>query len=73
MPVENVNINCSIEHLKRLQEQRSLSAKIYTSDETLTFRNYVLALCHEKTPSCKINQLQTKTIIQRTNQVYKKS
>ena len=73
MHVENVYIKCSIEHLKRLEEQRSLSAKIYTRDERLIFRNYVLALCHEMAPSGKINQLQPKIIIPRINQVYKKS
>ena len=36
MHVENVYIKCSIEHLRRLEEQRSLSAKIfYTRDERL--------------------------------------
>ena len=73
MHVENVYIKCSIEHLKRLEEQRSLSAKIYTRDEKLIFRNYVLALCHEMAPSGKIIQLQPKIIIPRINQVYKKS
>ena len=73
MHVENVYIKCSIEHLKRLEEQRSLSAKIYTIDERLIFRNYVLALCHEMAPSGKINQLQPKIILPRINQVYKKS
>ena len=37
MHVENVYIKCSIEHLKRLEEQRSLPAKIYTRDERLIF------------------------------------
>ena len=73
MHVENVYIKCSIEHLKRLEEQRSLSAKIYTRDERLIFRNYVLALCHEMAASGKINQLQQKIIMPRINQVYKKS
>ena len=73
MHVENVYIKCSIEHLKRLEEQRSISAKIYTRDEKLIFRNYVLALCHEMAPSGKITQLQPKIIIPRINQVYKKS
>ena len=73
MHVENVYIKCSIEHLKRLEEQRSLSAKIYTRDERLIYRNYVLALCHEMAPSGKVNQLQPKIIIPRINQVYKKS
>ena len=73
MHVENVYIKCSIEHLKRLKEQRSLSAKIFTRDEKLIFRNYVLALCHEMAPSGKITQLQLKIIIPRINQVYKKS
>ena len=73
MYVENVYIKCSIEHLKRLEEQRSLSAKIYTRDEKLIFRNYVVALCHEMAPSGKVNQLQPKIIIPRINQVYKKS
>ena len=72
MHEESVYIKCSIEHLKRLEEQRSLSAKIYT-DERLIFRNYVLALCHEKAPSGKITQLQQIIIIPRINQVYKKS
>ena len=49
MHVENVYIRCSIEHLKRLEEQRSLSAKIYTRDERLIFRNYVLALSRNGT------------------------
>ena len=71
--VKNVYIKCSIEHLKRLEEQRSLSAKIYTRDERLIFRNYVLALCHEMAPSGKVNQLQPKIIIPRINQVYKES
>ena len=65
MHVENVYIKCSIEHLKRLEEQCSLSAKIYTRDERLTFRNYVLALCHDMAPSGKVNQLQPKIIIPR--------
>ena len=73
MHVENVHIKCSIEHLKRLEEQRSLSAKYYTRDERSIFRNYVLALCHEMAPSGKVNQLQPKIIIPRINQVYKKS
>ena len=73
MHVENVYIKCSIEHLKRLEEQRSLSAKIYTRDERLIFRNYVLALFHEMAPSGKITQLQPKIIIPRINQVYEKS
>ena len=73
MHVEKVYIKCSIEHLRRLEEQRSLSAKIYTRDERLIFRNYVLALCHEMAPSGKVNQLQPKIIIPRINQVYKKS
>ena len=73
MHVEKVYIKCSIDHLRRLEEQRSLSAKIYTRDERLIFRNYVLALCHEVAPSGKVNQLQPKIIIPRINQVYKKS
>ena len=73
MHVENVYIKCSIEILKRLEEQRSLSAKIYTRGEKLLFRNYVLALCHEMATSGKVNQLQPKIIIPRINQVYKKS
>ena len=56
-----------------LEEQRSLKAKFYTRDERLVFRNYVLALFHEMAPSGKITQLQPKIIIQRINQVYKKS
>ena len=66
---ENVYIKCSIEHLKRLEEQRSLSTKVYTRDERLIFRNYVLALCHETAPSGKITHLQPKIIIPRINQV----
>ena len=82
MHVENVYIKCPIEHLKRLEEQRSLSAKIYTRDERLIFRKYVLALRnhetalrgnHEMAPSGKITQLQPEIIIPRINQVYKKS
>ena len=60
MQVKNVYIKCSIEHLKRLEEQRSLSPKIYRRDERLIFWNYVLALCHEMAPSGKIIQLQQK-------------
>ena len=50
MHVENVYIKCSIEHLRRLEEQRPLSAKIHTRDKRIIFRNYVLALCHEIAP-----------------------
>ena len=73
MHVENVYIKCSIEQLIRLEEQRSLSAKIYTRNERLIFRNYVLALRHEMTPSGKISQLQPKITIPRNHQVYEKS
>ena len=73
MHVENVYIKCSIEHLKLLEEQHSLSAKICTRDERIIFWNYVVALCHELVPSGKVNQLQPKIIIPRINQVYKKS
>ena len=48
--VENVYIKYPIEHKKRLEEQRSLSAKTYTRDKRLIFRNYVFALCHEMAP-----------------------
>ena len=47
MQVENVYIKCAIESLKRLVEQRSLSAKICTRNELFFLRNYVLALCHK--------------------------
>ena len=73
MHVENVYIKCLIDYLKRIEEQRSLSAKIYTRDKRLNFRNYVLALFHEMAPSGKINQLLPKIIIPRIFQAYKKS
>ena len=73
MHVENVYIKCSVEHLKRLEEERSLSAKSYTRDERLIFRNYVLSLCHEIAPYRKLTQLQPKIIIPEINQIYKKS
>ena len=73
MHVENVYIKCSNEHLKRLEDQRSLLAKIYTRDEPLMFRNYVWALYHELALPGKINQLQPKIIVPRINQAYKKS
>ena len=73
MHVENVYIKCSIELLIRIGKERSLSAKIYTRNERLTFRNYVWAFCNEMTPSGKINQLQPKIVIPQINQVYKKS
>ena len=59
--------------MKRIEEQRSLSAKIYTRDERLFFRIYVLALCHDMAPSGRVNQRQPTIIIPRINQVYKKS
>ena len=71
--VENVHIETAIENLKWLEQQSSLSAKNYTRDERLIFRNYVLALRQGMAPSGKINQLQRKIIITRINQVYKKS
>ena len=72
MHVENVYIKCLIDYIKRIEEQRSLSAKIYTRDKRLNFRNYVLALFHEMAPSGKINQLLPKIIIPRIFQAYKR-
>ena len=59
--------------MKRIEEQRSLSSKIYTRDERLFFWIYVLALCHEMAPSGEVKQLQPRIIKSRINQVYKKS
>ena len=58
-----------IEHLKRLEEQRSLSAKVYTRDERLIFRNYVLALCHEMAPSGNINHLRHQPSLQKVKSI----
>ena len=71
--MENVYIKCSIERLKRLEEQRSLPAKIYTREGRLMFRNYVLALSHEMAPSGKVNQLQPKIIIPYHQRYYQSS
>ena len=51
-------INCTIDHLQRLQEQSS--AYVYSKDEYMVFRNYVLALIQIIVPSGTIKNIRHK-------------
>ena len=51
-------IKCTIDHLQRLQEQSS--AYVYSKDEYMVFRNYVLALIQIIVPSGTIKNIRHK-------------
>ena len=71
MRANKVEIKCSLETLRRLEEQKRLSFKIFSSNKIIVFRSYVLALCHELKPTGNIYQLRNKIRVPRLNQIYK--
>ena len=68
MFTSNVQLN-----IQKDWKNNAHSQQKFIRDERLKFRNYVLALCHELTPSGKNTQLQPKSTRPRINQVYKMS
>ena len=73
MHVNKVQIKCSIENLRRLEEQKRLSCKIFSGNEIIIFRSYVLALCHELKPTGKIYRLHNKIRAPSINWWYRRS
>ena len=62
MHVNRVNIKCSLETLRRLEQQKCLSYKIFSRNDIIIFRSYVLALCHELKPTGQIYWLRNKKV-----------
>ena len=73
MHVNRVNIKCSLETLRRLEQQKCLSYKIFSRNDIIIFRSYVLALCHELKPTGQIYRLRNKIRVPRINGLYKRS
>ena len=73
MRTNKVKIKCSLETLTRLEEQKRLSFKIFSRNEIIVFRSYVLALCHELKPTGNIYRLRNKISVPRVNEIYKSS
>ena len=73
MHIEKVAIKCSLESLRRLEEQKCLAFKIFSRNEIIIFRSYVLALCHELKPTGNIYRLRNKIRAPRINHMYKSS
>ena len=64
-------IQCSIENIKRLEQQKCMSCNVFTNDYYINFRAYVLALCHEMVPEEKTFQLKNKIRVPAFNRLYK--
>ena len=73
MHIKKVAIKCSLENLRRLEEQKCLAFKIFSRNEIIIFRSYVLALCHELIPTGNIYRLRNKIRAPTINHIYKSS
>ena len=73
MHSNHVSVTCSILKIAKLEQKYSEIVDVYTKDETLIFRNYVLALCRLMMPFGRIDRLKNEIAAPYINLCYKKS
>ena len=73
MNVNHVHIKCSILKIVKPEQKYLEISQIYTKDERLIFRDYVLALCRLIMPFGRIDRLKNEIVVPHINQWYKKS
>ena len=72
MNVNHVHIKCSILKIVKLEQKYLEISQIYTKDERLIFRDYVLALCRLNMPFGRIDRLKNEIVVPHINQMVQK-